>query len=116
MHAVPPCEACRGDGHLACQERGTCMSKHTPGPWVPYAGTSGVFIVSNQAMGYETVAHALALDDGARPAKVVEANARLIAAAPELLEACEMALRLRLDDDSEVADAVRAAIAKAKGE
>ena len=40
-------------------------------------------------------------------------NARLIAAAPELLEACELALE---SDDRAVKDVLRAAIAKAKGE
>jgi len=41
------------------------------------------------------------------------ADARLIAAAPELLEACEIAYQ---SDDLSVKDILRAAIAKAKGE
>ena len=57
--------------------------------------------------------------DGDLPA---EANARLIAAAPELLEACREALALisefeleALDGRDEVPDLLRAAIAKAEG-
>lgn len=42
-----------------------------------------------------------------------EANARLIATAPDLLAACELALPHLVNEES--ADAVRAAIAKATG-
>lgn len=48
--------------------------------------------------------------------KEAEANARLIAAAPELLEALQMIMNGDFYMPKESADAARAAIAKAKGE
>lgn len=59
------------------------MSKHTPGPW--WLDDDG-FIASGNGDTYETIAdpHCSDLDIDER-----EANARLIAAAPELLEALE---------------------------
>lgn len=59
--------------------------KHTPGPWVAtkFMGTYG---------GPDTWGVRLSNDTGITP--MLEANARLIAAAPELLEACREALKL----------------------
>ena len=59
------------------------MSKHTPGPW--WLDDDG-FIASGDGDTYETIAdpHCSDLDIDER-----EANASLIAAAPELLEALE---------------------------
>jgi hypothetical protein len=78
---------------------------HTPGPWLARESTSGNWMVSDDNFG-ETIAQ---VKEGA--------NARLIAAAPELLVVlrdmvigCEMhAIRLLGHD------AARAAIAKAEG-
>lgn len=84
-------------------------TKHTPGPWAldddGFVYGEG-FIVSDPHSSPE-----IDLDER-------EANARLIAAAPELLAALEWALD---DPDSEIlgeewANAAQAAIAKAKGE
>ena len=95
------------------------MSKHTPGPWV-VAGPnlidqadagiwgSGEFdfvICDMQRDGYEDA------EQGA--------NARLIAAAPDLLEALEYCLDCLGDEFALPADCqnnARAAIAKARGE
>lgn len=96
-------------------------SKHTPGPW----SRVGTFV------------HALS-DDGANqfcalvqdahtPTQVLEANARLIAAAPELLEALQQTLAQCLawqgepneyscEIHSKIIRQARAAIAKALGE
>lgn len=110
------------------------MSKHTPGPWrfnkrdemdVAIWGSDGfticgdVYVIAdvsfpekNDAYGHE------------------EANARLIAAAPDLLEALEAAIEhglvpkssaseggaMRHVSQVKCADQIRAAIAKAKGE
>lgn len=85
--------------------------KHTPGPWcvegvgiraLVRAGTSGVIVA---------VRHRLSAQEN-------EANARLIAAAPELLEALENILSNCLDSDglSRAYENARAAIAKATGE
>lgn len=78
------------------------MSKHTPGPWrIGDAGYT-VFGPPNGNPSPETVA-----------ATTHKKNARLIAAAPELLAACEaMATRLSLPKDHPMALAIH----RARGE
>jgi hypothetical protein len=85
------------------------VSKHTPGPWEAqeYASPRGRWYV-RQVGGLKTINYPLSN----------EANARLIAAAPELLKALEMALLYHRDDavtalHIDVSKAARAAIAKA---
>ena len=86
------------------------MTKHTPGPW---NGLSGL-IASEKGDHIATVW--LTQDDN------LEANARLIAAAPELLEACEAADRflaiLKVTHPhlvgADIVDTLQAAIQKAK--
>lgn len=108
------------------------MSGHTPGPWRviidddgnPLSGRPGVFASDELDCG---IVHW----DGfvqpywrsARGDKEIHANARLIAAAPELLEACELFAAYDagdMDDDvammvayAKARDAVLSAIAKA---
>lgn len=111
--------------------------KHTPGPWVVHEGDEIDVRSANpadlaQAPVYYCIAenigghvHGENFDDYSE----VEANARLIAAAPDLLDAAELALQVaegwihdQLDGTgiAEEAlgelDSVRAAIAKARGE
>lgn len=92
------------------------MSKHTPGPWS----------VAETRHGYDTVIRgpksepiALALIGGYSK-KEGGANSLLIAAAPELLEACQMLLTLIRRNAPELSGKVcgyaDAAIAKATGE
>lgn len=104
---------------------------HTPGPW-KVKSDYNVF-----GVGGRLVANSGGHSGSVRPEEIHEenkANARLIAAAPELLEACK-ALLLALDGDGEMAgildttdgyygwgqvtkdirDAAYAAIAKAEG-
>ena len=89
------------------------MSSYTPGPWVIVAKTSEMTRVGpeNQPManGYAFLADVHGTD--------FAANAPLIAAAPELLRACEEALMVC---DGHAAmnsrEIITAAIAKAKGE
>lgn len=102
------------------------MSKHTPGPWQ----RSNNSIVSRKASCVVVRLPAQTDRVGDEPPEQIErwdADARLIAAAPELFEALELALgshnRLLLSDppkDAWVFNGVeakaRAAIAKAKGE
>ena len=105
------------------------MSKHTPGPWSVSYGTDISGIENDTeagCVGQVDVAHVyLRTVDGR-----TEANARLIAAAPELLEAARLVIAwYESEDDRSTADfyqrmemcrlseiALRAAIAKATGE
>ena len=99
------------------------MSAHTPGPWRVIGG--GLHIASDNAPGHVIVCRTGRLGMvGDEPKQTLarwEADAHLIAAAPDLLEALEEFLKaydsdeLFGDDPSEVEKA-RAAIAKAKGE
>jgi len=95
------------------------MMKHTQGPWAVsnyYAGKAS--ISGKDWGGFATVVTRLDGDENDSVEGL--ANARLIAAAPDLLAALEDMLNLTLDEDdiavsSRIAKA-RAAIAKAKGE
>jgi hypothetical protein len=95
------------------------MSKHTPGPWEvkPYAwqrGNVSVFAPKFGRAPYGACVAYTPCSDGVGGAEGALANARLIAAAPELLEALK---RLLTDEDYPQAERVaRAAIAKATGE
>lgn len=86
---------------------------HTPGPWTTYG---------HPADGITIRARGCAVADVIPQRGADEANARLIAAAPDLLEALEDAARWidTLPDDlrlgSIMPDKLRAALAKATGE
>ena len=83
------------------------MSKHTPGPWKINADCH---MAEHGRISIETDDYYIALlDAGARQA----ANARLIAAAPELLEFAE---EVRRTGDTRLASMAIAVIAKAIGE
>ena len=92
------------------------MSKHTPGPWSVTARSNNMIDVihANRAPGAITLALCRVQ---ARQSwlKEAEANARLIAAAPEMLEALETAY---YNEGGYQAwkEQVRAAIRKATGE
>lgn len=92
------------------------MSKHTPGPWsYNYIGSHGYCIYEGATPGGKHIGLSILYKkDGG------EANARLIAAAPDLLEALRVVLNsdmaMREEDEgqtSKTLDVVRAAIAKA---
>ncbi len=104
------------------------MSKHTPGPWKvgQYLGSLSSFHVhmdvGDKGRGADIVEAVCGLDTAQRLA-----NARLIAAAPDLLEAAKLGLRAaegwvkdQLEGTSMFAaamqelDPIRAAIAKAE--
>ena len=94
------------------------MSKHTPGPWYVEMGNDCRLVVDAQ----ECVV-AIVKSPDVDPDEWETANAKLIAAAPDLLEACKQAARyihvcgpkpLHVTDTL-VHDALAAAIAKAKG-
>lgn len=94
-------------------------TKHTPGPWeVKGSGCVGVDCAPNGfAVLFDVNDPALANVD--KP--TMSANAHLVAAAPDLLAACEAVLGY-VDDDYwrgsglQVRNALWMAIAKAKGE
>ena len=81
---------------------------HTPGPWTFAKGKHRIEVRTTPALSY-----AFSLSD--------EANARLIASAPELLAACMSALRALEDNiqpgpmDEDAKTGLREAIAKATG-
>ena len=98
------------------------MNTHTPGPWTAriqknksHADLGWIIEHSNGRIGWASLAYAdtnreAGADDPSR-----EANARLIAAAPDLLAALEGVLRVA-DRATVEFDAARAAIAKARGQ
>ena len=104
--------------------------KHTPGPWrINTAIRAGEFDVkdANSSGGHAPIAKVRG--DKRRTAKQALANARLIAAAPDLLEAAKLGLReaegwirdqlegtRMFDAAMKELDPIRAAIAKATGE
>lgn len=64
-------------------ERGVIASKHTPGPWIRYGGGKRRWAIGRAGGGFclcQMTRH-----------NEAAANARLIAAAPDLLAACEAA-------------------------
>ncbi len=85
------------------------MSKHTPGPWLEVSVASSRYIVTDECNICEMFSP--------RTREERDANQRLIAAAPDLLEALQgiMAGVAGCQKNSEY-EAARAAIAKATGE
>ena len=101
------------------------MSKHTPSPWEKADGTDGVTRGIRGWHGPERV-NVINWNGISRATSVTgQANARLIAAAPDLLEALQNIAEYWNQDQNEAAMAdacwhaihtARAAIAKATGE
>lgn len=105
------------------------MSKHTPGPWVVGSTTNhGQCVYIDAPKGdaglcyssWSGIACAYGSDDDKEAGReIAAANAHLIAAAPELLEALEYCLDCLGDEFALPADCqnnARAAIAKARSE
>ena len=95
------------------------MSKHTLGPWEASEGyPSDIWHVDMPSRGYSVVV-SRAEEDWDMAVEEVQANAHLIAAAPELLDALETLLLSTERDDMNfrvrAMEAAREAIAKAKG-
>lgn len=91
-------------------------NKHTKGPWE----TSGLNISTSRNGTYYLVQNGL--DSDSAGMNELRANARLIAAAPELLDAVIAAHAYLCDKDPradarhEIKDLIKSAIAKTKGE
>ena len=87
---------------------------HTPGPWraVPQPG---------QTVGVHTYTHCVMYGDDSIADTLTEPDARLIAAAPDLLAACKAAYAFFHGDHTDIPpvmkihDTLEAAIAKAGG-
>ena len=91
------------------------MSKHTPGPWaMPDSGQGRISKVGVNG-GWDGMIATADCGDYARSRSEGLANARLIAAAPDLLEALKDAVRDSESPGQWLYEA-RAAIAKATGE
>jgi hypothetical protein len=98
--------------------------KHTPGPWRIVEQTSTIVVVTESQSKTKYGASRYACIggfDGSIPEQLSEAmaNARIIAAAPDLLEALEMLAAVDFGADGSVergARLARIAIAKARGE
>ncbi len=96
------------------------MSKHTPGPWaMPDSGQGRISKVGANG-GWDGLIATADCGDYARSRDEGLANARLIAAAPDLLEALRGALEhwpvpSSICKDRPAYEAARAAIAKATG-
>ena len=88
-------------------------TKHTPGPWT-LDDRGYKYIVHKPGDGYIT-RDICRMDSSTMAAFAQEANARLIAAAPDLLEALKMLLGSTSYDPNAACKA-RAAIAKATGD
>lgn len=93
------------------------MSKHTPGPWT--AIKHGNFIEIAPDITSLGVPNQELIDLRKSVHSEALANAHLIAAAPELLEAAQIALKLirgcGFTDNTAAVIALKAAIAKAEG-
>ena len=94
------------------------MSKHTPGPWKAVYGTSRKLWVRDSGgfLCFMTEPFRYPNQDGRYAIEILEmeANARLIAAAPDLLEALKDA-RFALYGNGAGNPKIDAAIAKAEG-
>lgn len=88
-------------------------TNHTPGPWFCENGDNRWAVWDDEGMACICDVHA-----GVEPDPSGATHARLIAAAPDLLAACEMMLTVYglSQEAPHAVEVMRAAIAKAKGE
>jgi hypothetical protein len=94
------------------------MSKpmHTPGPWsLTGPRFAGYDVHAGVVSGKFNIENRVASVDARSSANETSANARLIAAAPDLLEACERALATGIFLGVLVEQSLRDAIDKVKG-
>lgn len=94
------------------------MSKHTPGPWAVHGDIGTLIGSDDRKMMLAEVLYKHVVTEWGRPLDEAQANARLIAAAPDLLAVVESAANwfgeLGNDDGAQgLLDDLRAAIAKA---
>jgi hypothetical protein len=87
------------------------VSKHSPGPWRLKQVGLEVWGADKRVVANPDIGASSEISDETK-----RANAQLIAAAPDLLEACKAALAYFHDAKAGPCEALRAAIAKAEGE
>jgi hypothetical protein len=96
------------------------MSKHTPGPWLKSASGPTVYALHSYSLRNRFSAHCQAGRQDDANAEELEANACLMAAAPDLLKALHGLLDPATYEDGEwyrqARQAARDAIAKAEGQ
>ena len=90
----------------------TKQTAHTPGPW--NFGRTSLDVYAPETGKHIATAH-LPLGWLSEERAIAEANARLIAAAPDLLAALEMIRNANVAMAEPIEDAMFAAIAKAQG-
>lgn len=96
-------------------EKRMSEARHTPGPWATDdANDAPRDVMSHGGRGLVATAYVI-LRGGEEECPIACANARLIAAAPELLEACKNALEFSDGGYRWLNDMLRAAISKAEG-
>ena len=89
------------------------MSKHTPGPWAQWADTNIIIrLHSGKPLSEDLRICEVATNTWQDQGRY---NARLIAAAPELLEALKLAQQIIGHPDDAHSKLIDAAIAKAEG-
>jgi hypothetical protein len=86
------------------------MSEHTPGPWEVFVDDLGEQTIMGPPYPRQYIG---SVDNRSHPTNA--ANATLIAAAPDLLEALEQTARV-FESGAFIEEVVKPAIAKAKGE
>lgn len=93
------------------------MSKHTPGPWrASWLERNKRCKTGDWAFFGEQLGSLVRLRDCAEKNQEAKANAHLIAAAPDLLAACEAVVKTLTDSHELIWQQCVAAIAKARGE
>lgn len=93
-------------------------AKHTPGPWVvDPTGSAGGFEVNSTADPWKAIVtvEANCLGAGEVSESEAEANAQLIAAAPDLLAVCKRIVAGGMSYPKYDRDLAAAAVAKAEG-
>jgi len=111
------------DPPLFYYQGGNKMNQHTPGPWKAYPDGIQTFVASIPSG--RVVAMDLYDENSDSPIEEIEANARLIAAAPGLLDAAETAVEIIRDSygqhdvdvlaDCQAVNVLEQAIKEAKG-
>ena len=112
----------RGEAQAITEVPATPRPAHTPGPWTIHESALSSSLVKELHIGTPTRTAACVYDDCAAGVLVrseVEANARLIAAAPDLLAALYSIATdpsaIYSGANAHIGDIARAAIAKATG-